>query len=58
MEKRYLVEIKSLSTGKVKKIVDILAHSKNEARNYARIVYGVSRYGNTVVGKAMEYIYE
>ena len=58
MERRYLVEIKRLSTGTVKEIVDILAHSKAEARENARIIYKVSKYANTVVGKATEYIYK
>ena len=58
MEKRYLVEIKRLSNGKVKEVVDILAHSKAQAREYARIIYRVSKYANTVVGKATEYVYK
>ena len=58
MEKRYQVEIKRLNTGKVKEVVDILAHSKAEARKYARIIYRVNKYANTVIGKATEYIYE
>ena len=58
MEKRYQVEIKRLSTGKVKEVVDILAHSKAQAREYARIIYRVDRYANTVVGKATEYVYK
>lgn len=58
MEKRYKVEIKRISTGKVKEIVDILAHSKSQAREYARIIYRVNKYANTIVGKAIEYDYE
>ena len=57
MEIRYLVEIKRLSTGKVKEVVDVLAHSKSQAREYARIIYRVNKYSNTVIGKAAEYIY-
>ena len=58
MERRYLVEIKRLSTGTVKEIVDILAHSKEQARENARIIYRVGRYANTAVGKATEYVYK
>lgn len=58
MERRYEVEIKYLSTGKVKRTVDILAHSKKQAREYARVIYKVGRYGNTTLGKATEYIYQ
>ena len=58
MERRYLVEIKRLSTGTVKEIVDVLAHSKSQAREYAKTIYVVGRYGNTVVGKATEYVYK
>ena len=57
MERRYLVEIKRLSTGEVKEVVDIFAHSKKQAREYARIIYGVNKYYNTIIGKATEYIY-
>lgn len=57
MERRYLVEIKRLNTGEIKEVVDIFAHSKSQAREYARIIYGVNKYYNTVIGKATEYIY-
>ena len=58
MERRYTVEIKNLSTGRVKRVVDILAHSKAQAREYAKTIYKVGRYANTTLGKATEYIYQ
>lgn len=57
MERTYDVEIKYLSTRKVKEIVPIRAHSKKQAREYCTIIYRLGKYSGKIVGKAYEHKY-